>query len=147
MEIDLQSIFDYLLSGSGVLAILLSVVEFSPIKINPWTAIAKKLGKALNEDTLHAVEDLRADFESFKQEVRNNNVDRWISLILSFNSSLIQGVKHTQEDWIEILKIIQKYKRYCEDHKEYENGRAVHAIANIERTYDTLLQEHAFHVE
>lgn len=33
---------------------------------------------------------------------------------------------------------------YCETHKEYENNRAVHAIANIERCYDDRLKNNDF---
>ena len=38
-----------ILAGGGVgLVLLLSLVQISPIKFNPWTAIARAIGKAIN---------------------------------------------------------------------------------------------------
>ncbi len=37
-----------LVAGGGLLALGLSLIQISPIKINPWTAIGKLLKKLLN---------------------------------------------------------------------------------------------------
>ena len=39
---------------------------------------------------------------------------------------------------------INCYERYCREHPDYQNGRAVHAIANIGRVYDDRLKKHDF---
>ena len=41
-----------LASGGGLLLVFLTLVEFAPIKINPLSAIAKALGRAINADVL-----------------------------------------------------------------------------------------------
>ena len=44
-----------LLSGGGVIGavvVLLALVEISPIKINPWSAIGKAIGRAINGDVI-----------------------------------------------------------------------------------------------
>ena len=46
--------------------------------------------------------------------------------------------------YIEILDVIDKYEKYCDSHKDYENNRAVHAIANVERCYDDRLKNNDF---
>ena len=38
-----------------VLVALLSLVEVSPIKINPWSGLAKWLGRAINGEVLESV--------------------------------------------------------------------------------------------
>ena len=43
-----------------------------------------------------------------------------------------------------MLADIDFYERYCRDHEDYRNNRAVHAIANISRVYDERLQKHDF---
>jgi hypothetical protein len=43
-----------------------------------------------------------------------------------------------------VLADIDFYERYCRDHEDYRNNRAVHAIANISRVYDERLQKHDF---
>jgi len=52
--------------------------------------------------------------------------------------------KHTEEDFNEILYSIDCYEKYCTEHPEYQNNRAVHAIKNIERVYDEHMEKHDF---
>lgn len=40
--------------------------------------------------------------------------------------------------------VIHDYETYCGTHKDFPNGRCVHAIANINRVYDELLESHDF---
>ena len=44
-------------------------------------------------------------------------------------------LKHTEEEYNEILHNIKGYEQYCKTHPLYENNRAVLAIENIERAY------------
>ena len=99
---------DFLTWGGGGLFLLLTLVQIAPVKINPWSAIA-----------------------------------RWVR-ILQFNTELLREKKHTEEDFNEIFYNINCYERYCRDHPNYQNGRAVHAIANIGRVYDDRLKKHYF---
>lgn len=45
-----MSLKEILLGGGGLLAVLLTLVEIAPIKINPWSALAKAIGRAINAD-------------------------------------------------------------------------------------------------
>lgn len=40
-----MTIKELLLGGGGLLLILMTLVQIAPIKINPWSALAKQLGK------------------------------------------------------------------------------------------------------
>lgn len=51
---------------------------------------------------------------------------------------------HTKEHFWNILGDITTYKNYCEQHPEFENDIAVHAMAHIERIYDHCLDENSF---
>ena len=42
-----MNIQEILFGGGGVLLVLLSLVEISPIKINPWSSFAQWSGKAI----------------------------------------------------------------------------------------------------
>ena len=39
-----------LLGGGGLLIVLLTMVEIAPIKFNPWSALAKGIGRAINAE-------------------------------------------------------------------------------------------------
>lgn len=50
----------------------------------------------------------------------------------------------TKEHFDQILDDITRYERYCADHPEYENNKAVFAIANIKRVYQKCADENIF---
>ena len=45
-----MSIKEFVESGGSVLLIVLTLIQVAPIRINPWSAIARTIGKALNAD-------------------------------------------------------------------------------------------------
>ena len=45
-----MTIQEILAGGGGLLLILMTLVQIAPVKINPWSALAKAIGKAINAD-------------------------------------------------------------------------------------------------
>ena len=42
-----------IITGGGIsLCVLLTIIQIAPIKVNPWHAIAKVFGRAINDDVL-----------------------------------------------------------------------------------------------
>ena len=137
-------------SGGGLLQ-LLTFIQIAPIKVNPWSAIVRGIGKALNGDVLKKLDVLEAgQVETRKrldEHIRiddDRNADTHRSRILHFNTELLRGDKHTREDFIETLAEIDFYEHYCREHPDYENNRAVLAIENIERVYKDLMENGGF---
>lgn len=60
--------------------------------------------------------------------------------ILRFNLALMEGSSPDRESFVEILGRIDRYKRYCDDHPEYQNSRADAAIQNIRIHYNNRLK-------
>lgn len=137
--------------GGGGVLILLTLIQVAPIKINPWSWIAKIIGRAFNAEVLKDIKDIKETQEDTRSKLEahikaddENRADERRTNILRFNNELIRGLPHTREEFIEILADIDVYERYCKNHPEYENNRAVHAIANIGRVYDERLKKHDF---
>jgi hypothetical protein len=142
----------------GAAGILLTLVEISPVKINPWKTICKGLrwcaaafGRALNADVLDkltTVEQAQKDTaDKLASHIRLDDfreADKIRARILTFNRELLTAVPHTEEEFIEILAKIDEYNAFCKDHEDYKNSRAIHAIANILRVYDERLAKHDF---
>ena len=135
---------DLLLGGSGGLFALLTILQISPIKINPWTALARAIGRAINKDVLTKLDETRKILDEHIKTDDARNADLHRSKILQFNNELLRDIPHTREDFIEILAEIDFYEKYCDTHPEYENNRATHAVANIKRVYDERLVKHDF---
>ena len=146
-----MSVKEILLGGTGGVVLLLTIIQVAPIKINPWSWIAKVIGRAFNAEVLKKLDDLqreqkktRNELDSHIKEDEANRADERRANILRFNNELIRDIPHTKEEFVEILADIDVYERYCKNHPEYENNRAVHAIANIGRVYDDRLKHHDF---
>lgn len=139
-----MSIKEMVLDGGGMLLILMTIVQISPIKINPWSALANAIGRALNADVLKELDGVKRDLAAHVKVDDERNADEHRARILRFNNELLRDIPHTKEEFIDVLADIDFYERYCETHKDYKNNRAVHAIANISRVYDERLQKHDF---
>lgn len=133
------------------MVVLLTLVQIAPVKINPWSWLAKAFGRAINADVLKELEEMkkvqRETQEKLDGHIRiddERNADAHRARILQFNNELLREIMHTREDFIEILAEIDFYEKYCEEHPDYQNNRCVHAISNICRVYDDRLAKHDF---
>lgn len=136
----LEEVLSLILGGGTGLGVLLGLIQVSPIPIKPWSAIAKALGRAINGEVLQEVSETKSQLEG-------HILSDSRSKILGFNRELLQHQRHTREDFIEILGVIDAYEDYCKSHPDYQNSRCVHAVANIERVYDVLLETGDFLAE
>lgn len=136
-----DQIFAY---GGGGLAVLLTLIQLAPIKVNPWSTIARWIGKAINGDVLEKLNGVEERLEKHITADDERDADMHRARILQFNTELLREKRHTEEDFNEIFYNINCYERYCREHPNYQNGRAVHAIANIGRVYDDRLKKHDF---
>ncbi len=137
--------------GAGILLVLSMLVEVSKIKINPWSALAKWLGRAINADVLAELAEIKQKQAETQEDLDKHvvmddrrNADGHRTPILHFNNELLRSIDHTKEEFIEVLAEIDAYERYCEEHPEYPNNRAVLAIENIREVYKERMKKHDF---
>lgn len=140
----------FLGGGVGVVAVL-SLLEIAPIKVNPWSAIARGLGRAFNAEVLadlkavqQAQQDTRSALDKHQAADDEYKAECHRAALLAFNTSLLRGELHTQEDFFDAFRHIDQYEDYCRNHPGYKNNRASHAIANIGRVYDERLKARDF---
>ena len=69
----------------------------------------------------------KADDERYIKQCRTR--------ILRFNDEVIRNVRHTKEHFDDVLDDITEYTRYCKEHEDFKNEKAVMAIANVKRVY------------
>ena len=121
---------EILVSGGGILILLLTIIQITPLKLNPWSVIAKELGKALTVDVLDKLDENSASTCRYR--------------LIRFDDELRHNVKHTQEHFDQILDDITTYERYCKEHPNYPNSKAILAIENIKSTYIKCREENSF---
>lgn len=135
---------EVILSGGGALLVAMTLIQIAPIKVNPWSSIAKAVGRAINSDVLEELKEVKKDLADHIRIDGEQNADEHRARILRFNNELLRDIPHTKEEFIDVLADIDFYERYCDEHKGYKNNRAKHAITNISRVYDDRLREHDF---
>lgn len=139
-----MNLTELITGGGGLLLVLLTLVQIAPIKINPWSAIAKAVGRAINADVTKELGEIKEKLDNHVTMDDRRTADGHRARILHFNNELLREVNHTEEEFNEVLAEIDAYERYCAEHPEYPNNRAIHAIGNIKRVYDERLQKHDF---
>lgn len=127
------------------------LIQISPLKWNPLSWLAKKIGRALNSEVLEKVQEVEAKVEEVDKRLENHvqwdarkKAEMQRRHILGFADELKKKEKHSQESYRQILYDIKKYNLYCQEHPDFENKMAVHAMAFIEEEYDRCLREDDF---
>lgn len=133
-----MSVQEILTGGGGLLLVLMTLVQVAPVKINPWSRLAKFIGKAMGIEAIEKKLDAHIDMDD------RRTADGHRARILHFNNELLRNIGHTKEEFIEALTEIDAYEKYCNKHPEYPNNRAVLAIENIREVYKERLKKHDF---
>lgn len=139
-----MSIQELLTGGGGLLVLALTVIQIAPVRVNPWSAIAKAHRAGYQRGGAGRA---GADPDKLDDHIKTDDeraADTHRARILQFNNELIRNIPHTREEFIEILAEIDGYEKFCKGNPNYPNSRATHAIANIGRVYDDRLQKHDF---
>lgn len=123
--------------GAILLLLFVTLIQVAPIKINPWSWIAKSIGRAINGEVIEKVDNLSVEVNEIKADAEKREADQCRVRILRFNDELIHAkeVRHTKEHFDQTLNDIKKYETYCADHSEYKNHIADDAIGRIKRIY------------
>lgn len=141
---------------SFIVIMVLSLVEISPIKINPWSVLIKWIAKLLGivdlkteivqvrdrMDELEKKIDQMKISEEEKEQLKEALAAR--RRILRFNDELLLKIKHSKEMFNDILKDITDYDNYCRTHPDFVNQRAVFAEQNVGKAYKKCMEENDF---
>jgi len=139
-----MSIQEIIYGSGGALLILMTLVQIAPIKINPWSAVARVIGRAVNAEVLRELDAVKKRLDGHITMDDRRVADGHRTRILHFNNELLRDIKHTKEEYIEVLAEIDAYEQYCSDNPDYPNNRAVLAIRNIRENYMNRLQNRDF---
>lgn len=138
-----MTIYD-ILTGGGAAILILTLVQLAPIKINPWTALSRALGRAINGEVLDKVDSLGEEVQSLRRESEEREAKAARSRILRFGDEIYQGERHSKEHFDQTLDDITDYEQYCAAHPNFKNDMTVITVQKIEETYQNCLEKHSF---
>lgn len=151
----IQEIKEIVLSNGGfwfcVLCVACSLIEISPIKINPWSWLAKTVSKSLNGDVMQEignlskeVKDVKKDVADIREEAKEREATNRRTRILEFGDEILHGVDYSKEHWDNVLRDVTDYEHYCDEHPHYMNHVAKATIKHIKNMYDKHLEDDSF---
>lgn len=140
----LETIKEVGLYSGGALIVLMTLIQITPIKLNPWSWLGRCIGRFINGEVITEVKTLREDVAKNKAD----DDEQWASLsrthILRFGDEIRHEVVHSKEHFDQVLLDIKKYEKYCEAHKDYENDVAHATIDLIRKKYNNRLEKNDF---
>lgn len=127
----------------GALATL-TVLQVAPIKINPWTWIARAIGRAINAEVIDKFGKLENEVQTIKKNVEEHEAKSARVRILRFGDEILHDVKHSQEHFNQVLMDITEYEEYCSKHPEFRNNVTGITTKRIMETYERCLKDNNF---
>ena len=126
--IDAMVLFPPLFKDIALIAIILSLVEISPIKVNPWK-------------WLKSFAELPSRLDKLENEVNSDRAFRWRSMILTRADHVRRGDKLSEERWGDTIETIDRYEDFCRDNPGIKNGKAKVAIEYLREKYEIVFKE------
>ena len=114
--------------------VLLSLIEISPLRLNPWEKILGWIGKRMNGAT-----------EKRLESVERQVLDMWVNshrqCILTFAREARAGIEHSSDEWTNVLNVAEEYERHVKE-KKITNGIVTQDTEYIRNLYQELSREH-----
>ena len=134
------------------------LVEITPIKFNPWSWFAKKIGRAFNGEVMKEIctlktemgnmndkfGDIQKDIIDIREEAKEREATSRRARILEFGDEILHEVDYSKEHWDSILMDVSEYEHYCDDHPHYMNNVAKATIQHIKHMYGKHLEDDSF---
>lgn len=139
-----MTIQELLTGGGGLLLLAMTLLQIAPVQLDPWSWLAKAVGRAINADVAKELGEIKAKLDAHVTMDDRRTADGHRARILHFNNELLRDIGHTKEEFIEVLAEIDAYEEYCRSNPEYPNNRAILAIDNIREVYKERLKKRDF---
>lgn len=130
--------------GTIAVAAAMSLVQIAPIKINPWSWLAKKIGRAINGEVIEKVDKLNTEVAEIRTQQEEHSAKDSRMRILRFGDELLHGENHSKDHFDQILDDVNRYEVYCSEHPKFVNNMTRMTIAQIKSEYQARLSANTF---
>ena len=113
-------------TGAAIL-LLLSLIQISPVKLDPWDRIFAWVGGKLNGN--------------LQKQVREIWINMHRQAILQFARECRAGQEHSEEEWSHVLNVADEYEQYCQKNNVI-NGVVKQDTLYIRQLYQELSRDH-----
>lgn len=117
-----------------LLIVLLSFIQISPIKINPWDRIFAWIGRKMNEE-------VEEEIHGLKKQIRDLWINNHRQSILTFARECRAEISHSAEEWSHVLNLCEEYENFCEKN-DVTNGVVRENTLYVRQLYQQLARDH-----
>ena len=135
---------DILIGGGGIFLVICTLIQIAPIKVNPWSWLAKRVGRAINGEVIEKVDSLEKEITTLAAICEEREATTCRTRIIRFGDEMYHDQKHSKEHIDQILADIKTYEDYCSTHPGYRNNIATATIKQIRAVYDRCIEEKDF---
>ena len=112
----MQQVVEWIGKNLWTIIIVVSIfIQITPIKVNPWSALFKWIGKTITGNACSKIDGLIEKVEKIEKDVKTNEKDRIRWEILDFANSCRNDRKHTRDEFQHIVALNDKYKRLLKE--------------------------------
>lgn len=112
----MQQVVEWIGKNLWTIIIVVSIfIQITPIKVNPWSALFKWIGKTITGNACSKIDGLIDKVEKIEKDVKTNEKDRIRWEILDFANSCRNDRKHTRDEFQHIVALNDKYKRLLKE--------------------------------
>ena len=120
--------------GVVVLILLLSLVQISPIKLQPWDKVFGWIGKKVNGTTEKRLGVVEKQVQDMWVNGHRNN-------ILTFARECRAEIAHSPDEWSNVLNQAEEYEKFVAERK-ITNGIITQDTEYIRNLYQELSRDH-----
>ena len=113
-------------TGAGIL-VALSLIQVSPLKLDPWDRILGWIGSKLNG--------------GLQKQVREIWINMHRQAILQFARECRGRQEHSEEEWSNVLNVADEYEQFCQ-REQVLNGVVRQDTLYIRQLYQELSRDH-----
>lgn len=152
MEVILGMTLGQIFGGiTGIIVVLSIFIEITPVKVNPVSWFLKWVGSKTNTelmDNLTAMGKRVSALEETVSTIRSDDGERDAIgcriRILQFGDELRRGLRHSKENFDQVLSDIDDYEAYCEAHPEFKNSKTIVTNTKILDEYSRCIDSDDF---
>ena len=116
------------------IVILLSLIQISPLKLNPWDKLLGWFGKKLNGAT-------EKRLEAVEKQIRDMWINNHRQTVLTFARECRADIEHSSDEWTNVLNVAEEYEKYVIENK-ITNGIITQDTVYLRKLYQELSREH-----
>ena len=146
----IQQLFEMIVQDREPIALIvliaMTIIQVTPIKLNPWSAIFKWIGKQINKEVVEKIDVIEKRLDDHIENSTEAELKVRRMAILDFSSAILRRTNYHREKFDFMIKECDSYEAYCTENN-IKNGVAEASIAEIRRVYQEHLRNSDFLVE